>query len=173
MAFFELMNVEMSIVDAEAYIEENINVLDQIFNEDESEKGRKGSIWRNIWERPRRCTPMAYYLSLKLIETINDNETTLKQARKKSREQERKKLANRIDAFETSHAELEDEIAQQSEELVKKDQIIKELDYIGDIPVGAAKKDIVMLFERLKKYEAVTVSELSTYQYGKKIYRNE
>lgn len=27
MAFFDLMNVEMSIVDAEAYIEENIEVL--------------------------------------------------------------------------------------------------------------------------------------------------
>lgn len=180
MAFFDLMNVEMSIVDAEAYIEENIDVLDQVFNDDKPEKGRKGTVWRNIWERPRRCTPMSYYLSLKLIETINDNQTTLKQARKKSREQERKKLANRIDAFESTFSELEEENIQQSEalaikqrELDEKDQIIDELEYIGEIPVDAAKKDIVMLFERLKKHEAVMVDELSTYRYGKKIYRNE
>jgi len=61
-----------------------------MFNEDEPAKGRKGTVWRNIWERTRRCTPMSYYLNLKLIETINDNQTTLKQARNKSREQERK-----------------------------------------------------------------------------------
>ncbi|MFT5298073.1 MAG: hypothetical protein ACI9YH_004120 [Colwellia sp.] len=180
MAFFDLMNVEMSIVDAEVYIEENIDALDQVFNEDEPENGRKGTIWRNIWERPRRCTPMSYYLSLKLIETINDNETTLKQARKKSREQARKKLSNRIDKFETSYAELEEENIQKSEEIAlqqreldEKDQIIEELEYIGEIPVDAAKKDIVMLFERLKKYEAITVGQLSTYEYGKKMYRSK
>jgi hypothetical protein len=180
MAFFDLMNVEMSIVDAEAYIEENIDVLDQVFNEDEPENGRKGTVWRNIWERPRRCTPMSYYLSLKLIETINDNETTLKQARKKSREQERKKLSNRISGFETSYSKLEDKNLKQSEalemkqrELEEKDHIIDELEYIGEIPVDAAKRDIVMLFERLKKYEAITVGELSTYRYGQKMYRNE
>ncbi len=91
--------------------------------------------------------------------------------------EERKKLANRIDAFESTFTELEEENIQQSEaletkqrELDEKDEIIEELEYIGEIPVDAAKKDIVMLFERLKKYEAITVGELSTYRYGKKMY---
>jgi hypothetical protein len=171
MAFFDLMNVEMSIVDAEAYIEENIDVLDQVFNEDEPENGRKGTIWRNIWERPRRCTPMSYYLSLKLIETINDNETTLKQARKKSREQERKKLATRITAFETSYSELEDESSELRAELRENRAELDTLDalqFIGNIPVEAVQKDIKELVKRLAVYEAVNLEDLATYRFGNK-----
>lgn len=175
MEFYDVMNDEMSIVDAEAYVDNNIEMLDELFDEDDPQPGQKGTIWRNIWSRPRRCTPMSYYLSLKLIETIEDNEITLKQARKKSREQERKKLSTRITAFESSYAELEEQsteqeqaLAKQQQELKEKDNIIDNLDYIGDMSVEAVKKDIRMLFERLSKHEKIELEDLATYRQNNK-----
>lgn len=192
MSKFDLLNEVLTLKQTEEYLEEVFDDLESIYELDEPPTGRKGTIWRTIWSRPNRCTPMSYYLSLKLINEIENNAETLKEARKIAREKERNKLSDLKSKLEKGGEEIantketlgleiervENENSKLSKELSltrrKKYNLEEEFEaYRKRVDTGKNIsnehyiKDINMLVKRLRKYVHVDLDDLASIRAGK------
>lgn len=143
MAFFEFMNVEMNLREAEEYVDNNLEELEEIYKANEPPKGRKGFIWRVLWSRPKKITPMSFFFGLKLEELVED-------LTKKSKEQ-RKSIKN----ISKANTELESELEQYRERGST----------LENIPKEAFLEDIATLVVQLQRYQAVDIEKLNYKRY--------
>jgi predicted RNase H-like nuclease (RuvC/YqgF family) len=192
MSKFDLLNEVLTLKETESYIEDVFDELETIYEMDEPPKGKKGAIWRTIWGRPYKGTPLAYYLSLKLIEEIKNNNISVKEARKLARTKERVKvsklmngLQDEVSVLSETNEELEiyvEKISDENEKLSsdlesnidEKETIEKEFESFKkrietgeQISNDVFVKDIRMLYERLIRWEDVKLDELGSVRKSK------
>jgi len=143
MAFFEFMNIEMNLREAEQHVDDNMEALEEIYNASEPDSGRKGYIWRTLWSRPKKITPMSFFFGLKLEELVED-------LTNKSKEQ-RKSIKN----INKVNAELESELEQYRERGST----------LENIPKEAFLEDIASLVVQLQRHQAVDIEKLNYKRY--------
>lgn len=186
MSKFDDINTEMSYAEAEEYLAAIIEDLNAIYLSNEPPSGKAGTIWRTIWGRPRRITPMSFYLKDLLIEELETRDILLKEKATEVRQKAKKQLDNKIEKFKQQHEsevkdakfvfdeneklQLELEKEQQQRLTAQKglNHFIKRAEAEKDPGmVTALSHDVKVLVERLKKYESVNLNELASYRRSK------
>lgn len=186
MSKFDDIHTEMPFAEAEEYLAAIIEDLNTIYQSNEPPVGKAGTIWRTIWGRPRRITPMNFYLRELLIEELEIRDILLKDKATEERQKAKKQLISKIEKFKQQHQheiegaefildqneslQLELEKERQERLTAQKglNQFIKKAEAEKDPGmVTALSHDVKALVERLKKYESVNLNELASYRRSK------
>jgi hypothetical protein len=187
MSKFDELNTEMTIGDAEIYLQGIFEELENIYSLKEAPSGKAGTVWRIIWGRPRKLTPMSYFLAYKIQDEIDRGKDLAKEKYQKAKNNTAKKFKQTIEDISNKY----EEIAQQNEAILdEKDDLqsklekeqaehryaqsilrhyeAKESAEENPIMTKALINDVRMLFEIARKYQNIALDDLQSHRLSKK-----
>lgn len=91
MKFSDVKKSDLSLSEADAYLDQYEDELDEIYALDTPCGGDKGWVWRQLFGRPKEISPLLLYLTEKLKKSETDVEKYKKVARRNSSDKSRLK----------------------------------------------------------------------------------
>lgn len=105
MKFSDIKKSDLSFSEADAYLDQYENELDEIYASDTADGGDKGWVWRQLFGKPKEISPLLLYLTERLKKSETDVEKYKKVARRNS--SDKSKLKSVVKNVRANNQELE------------------------------------------------------------------